>query len=112
ADSRAVHVRGEWDFSESFAYGRQCWLRTPIPARNAEIPVFNVIAPSVPLVGPRKHKGTCAASRKRRSNLPGKGVRLRALALSTAVQADLSHDQWSVTRDVLQAGEISFEAGG
>src|SRR5439155_1170538 len=58
------------NFSESRANGPERGLRATVTVREAELPVFDVVAPAVPFVGPCEHKGSGAAGGKGRPDLP------------------------------------------
>jgi hypothetical protein len=95
---------------EGIANGCQGGLRPPPAVGQAEVPVFDVVATAVPLIGPGEHKGACAAGRECRSHLPVDGPGLGNLAVPAAVQPDLGDDQGPVAREVLEPGEVGLEA--
>ena len=71
-----------------------------------EVPVLDVHAPAVPLVGPREDKRPGAAGCVDRPQLPLEDARLDIDAVASAVEADLGDQQRAVAGDVVEPGEI------
>src|SRR5207247_326680 len=93
-----------------FADSRQRRLRAPVASREAEIPVVDIRAGPVPVVGRGISKGASAAGCERRSSLPVERARLGLLAVPKAVQPDLTHDQRTIAGKVLNAREVGLQA--
>ena len=85
-DTRPGQVVRERYIGECGAHGCQRRLRAAITAGEAKIPVVDLGATAVPLVGPGVHKGARAAGGERSANLPIQRARLSLLAVPTAVQ--------------------------
>ena len=97
------------NFSESRANGPERGLGAPVTVREAELPVFDVVAPAVPFVGPCEHKGSGAAGSKGRPDLPIQRGGLSLFGMPVAVQPDLGHEERTLPGDVLQPGEVSLQ---
>src|SRR5205085_3961655 len=92
----------------------------PLTGHETEVPVLDVRAVpartvgaqehDVPLVGPGEDENAGAAGAEGRSDLQVERVRLRIRAVAARVQADLREHERTVTRQVVQAGEIGLEA--
>jgi len=108
-DARPRHARREWRLRERFVDSFQRGLRRPVGARQAELPVLDVVPVPVPLVGPSEHEHAGAAGGERRPHLPVERSRLGALAVAQAVEAQLAHEERPVARDVLEAREVGLE---
>src|SRR5437763_441062 len=72
---------------------RKGGLRPPITGRAAEVPVVDVVAAAVPLVGPGEDEGAGAARREGQPHLPLQRRRLARLAVASAVESYLGDDE-------------------
>jgi hypothetical protein len=75
----------------------------------AEVPVVDVVATAVPLVGPGEDERARAARAHRGGDLPLEDGRLLVLAVAAAVEADLRHHERLVAGLVVQAREVGLE---
>src|SRR5204863_8832777 len=75
------------------------------------VPVLDVEAAAMPLVGPREHEHARAAGGKGASDLPVERASLGLLAVAAAVEPRLGDDQRPVAGDVLEAGGVGLELG-
>lgn len=65
---------------------------------------------AMPFIGPGEDEDAGAAGFEDAGDLPFEGFALLSVAVAEAIEADFGHDEWAIARDVLQAGEIGFEA--
>src|SRR5687768_15321030 len=101
-DSRPRHVPGKGNLCISgldFAEGR---LRLPIASREPKVPILDVVAAAVPLVGPGKNDRTRASRGESRAQLPCETLGLGRLSIAAAVEAYLCQQERALTRDVLE----------
>jgi hypothetical protein len=80
-----------------------------LPAGEAEIPIVDVQASPMPLVGPGIHEPAGATGFKQRPHLPIQHAGLSLLAVSAAVQPNLCQQQWPVAGERLEASQICIE---
>ena len=100
---------GQRDLAEGLAHGDERGLGPSVSPGEPEIPVVDVVAAAVPLVGPREDERAGAAGPERRPHLPVERRRLHALAVPAAVEPDLGHDQRAVAGEVLQPRQVGLE---
>ena len=82
----------------------------PIPAREAEGPIFHIRAVIMPLISPGKDQGTSAAEGERGPHLPPENA-LLAIAVSPGCPTQArSVPRPRPARNVMQAGEVVLEA--
>ena len=94
---------------ERLAHRVERRLRAAVAVGEAEVPIVDVEAAAVPLVGPREHEGARAACLERGPDLPVEHLRLHFLAVPPAVQPDLGHHQGPVAGDVLEPRQVGRE---
>src|SRR5207244_10342158 len=68
-------------------------LRPAPLVRQTELPVLDVLAPAIPLVGPREDERAGAPRRERRAELPAEDFRLSGLSVPEAVEPDLAQEE-------------------
>ena len=85
-------------------------LGSPVATGETEVPVLDVEAASVPLVGPAEHEAPRRAGGERGAHLPAQRSGLRRHAVPPTVEPDLRHDQGTVAGEVLKAREIRRQA--
>src|SRR5581483_4447136 len=73
---RPAELAGDRNVGEGVADGRERRLRRPLAVDEPEVPVVDVAAAAVPLVGPGEDEGARAAGGERRAHLPAEPVRL------------------------------------
>src|ERR1700730_13499695 len=81
----------EWYLVECMLHCRQRRFRATVSAREAEIPILDIAASTVPFVGPGKNEYAGRAPFKCTAHLPGKRPRLLLFSIATAVQPNFGH---------------------
>ena len=77
-----------------------------------EVPVVDVVAATMPLVGPGEDERARAARRERRAELPVESVAACVSAVAAAVETELRDHERPVAGDVLQPREVGLQALG
>ena len=96
-------------FAKRLDDGGERGLRFAVAAGESELPVVDLGAAAVPLVGPGKHERPGAAAGKRGAHLPVQRARLYRFPVAQAVEPDLAHDQRALAGEVVQASEVGLE---
>ena len=109
ADQRPGGVGGEGQLLEGRSHRRQRGFGAAVAPHQAEVPVLDVVAAAVPLVGPGEDESPGAAGSEGRAHLPVQAVRLFLVAVAAAVQADLGHQQRLLAGQVLQPVEVGLQ---
>ena len=91
------------------AHRGQRRLGFSLPVRQAEVPVVHVLSARIPVIGPGKHESAGATRRKRGSDLPVEHLGLPDLTLPAAIESDFRHEQGPISRQGLQARQVSFK---
>ncbi len=86
-------------------------LRRTVRTGQPEVPTANGSAADRPFVGPREHAGTGHAALGCSLHLPREHFRLPVVTgrSRSRIDPDLSKDQWTITREVLQLREVATE---
>ena len=108
-DPGPVGVGAEGRLGEGLADRRERRLRRAVAVDEAEVPVVDVEAAAVPLVGPGEDEHARAAGGEGGAHLPVERARLGAFGVAQRVEADLGDEQRAVARDVLEPGQVRLE---
>ncbi len=91
------------------AHGGQRRLGRALARRQPEVPVEDLGAAAMPLIGPREHERADAAGASARFELPVQRPGLLLLAVAATVEAELGHQQRAIVGQVLQPREVALE---
>ena len=109
-DAGPGQARCQRHLGEGLAHRLQRRFGPAVPAREAEVPVVDIGARPVPLVGPGVDERAGAPRRERAAHLPVQRPRLHVLAVPPAVEPDLAHHEGALTRKGLQPREVGAQA--
>ncbi len=109
-DPREPAVPREGRLGHRLPRGGQGGLRPPVAASQTEVPVFDVVAAPMPLVGPGEHERAGRTGGEGRPHLPVERARLPSQAVPAAVQPDLRHDEGPVADQILKPREVGGQA--
>ena len=88
---------------------REGRLGTPLPVRDAELPVGDIAPAPIPFVRPGVGEHAGAAPGEGGPDLPVQRLRLGGLTMAVAVQTDLGHHERALPRDVVEARHVGLE---
>src|SRR5438046_4863639 len=106
--SRPCFFGSERNFLERFSNNAKSLLRLSCTTRQTKIPVVDVLATSVPFVGPSIDKCPRAACGEGLSYLPVQVSSLRLASIPVAVESDFRYQQRTIACEVLQPREIGL----
>ena len=98
----------ERNFLERFSNNAERQFRLSIPARQAKIPVHDVLATPVPFVGPSINECPRASCGEGLSYLPVQGSSLRLVSIPVAVESDFRYQQRTIAGEILEPREIGL----
>src|SRR5690348_12769511 len=109
-DARTASPRREGHFRKRTANGFERRFPGAVPAREAEVPILNIVTTPIPFIRPGKHEGPGTPFRKGGPDQPVQSLCLLVFPIAPAVETHLRKNERTLARKVLEPRQITFPA--